>query len=90
MNCGETREYVFAFLDSELETPLSIDLQLHLDGCPDCAREAEIERAIHKRLDHMMDSAVPAFAGRLAGSITGWAWSKGRWFAGSLRGPLSG
>ncbi|MCH7993304.1 MAG: zf-HC2 domain-containing protein [Planctomycetes bacterium] len=69
MNCGETREYVFAFLDSELETPLSIDLQLHLDGCPDCAREAEIERAIHKRLDHMMDGAVPAFAGRLDGYV---------------------
>lgn len=65
MTCGEAREYMFAFLDSELETPLSIDLQLHLDGCPECAREAEIERAIHKRLDHMMDAPVPAFAGRL-------------------------
>ncbi|MCH9033663.1 MAG: zf-HC2 domain-containing protein [Planctomycetes bacterium] len=69
MNCGEAREYVFAFLDSELETPLSIDLQLHLDGCPDCAREAEIERAIHKRLDHVMDGAVPVFAGRLDGYV---------------------
>ncbi len=69
MNCGESREYMFAFLDSELETPLSIDLQLHLDGCPDCAREAEIERAVHKRLDHMMDAAVPAFAGRLDGQV---------------------
>ncbi len=69
MNCGEAREYMFAFLDSELETPLSIDLQLHLDGCPDCAREAEIERAVHKRLDHMMDAAVPAFAGRLDGYV---------------------
>ena len=69
MNCGEAREYLFAFLDSELETPLSIDLQLHLDGCPDCAREAEIERAIHKRLDHVMDDAAPAFKGRLDGHV---------------------
>ncbi len=69
MTCGEAREYMFAFLDSELETPLSIDLQLHLDGCPDCAREAEIERAIHKRLDHLMDAPVPAFTGRLGGYV---------------------
>jgi len=60
---------MFAFLDSELETPLSIDLQRHLDGCPDCAREAEIERAIHKRLDRAVDDAIPAFAGRLDGHV---------------------
>jgi anti-sigma factor RsiW len=50
MTCGETREYLFAFLDSELDAPLSIELQRHLDGCPNCAREAEIERTVRRQL----------------------------------------
>ncbi|MFQ5413006.1 MAG: zf-HC2 domain-containing protein [Phycisphaerae bacterium] len=50
MTCSEAREYLFAFLDSELEAPLSIELQLHLDGCEACAREAEIERTTRTRL----------------------------------------
>ena len=51
MNCSDVREYLFAFLDSELESPLSIELQRHLDRCPECAREAEIERAVGRILN---------------------------------------
>jgi len=50
MNCGELREYMFAFLDSELDAALSIEVQRHLEQCPECAREAEIERAIRWQL----------------------------------------
>lgn len=50
MNCGETREILFAFLDSELDAPLSIEVQRHLERCAACAREAEIERTIRKGL----------------------------------------
>ena len=50
MTCSESREYLIAFLDSELDAPLSIELQRHLEHCPDCAREAEIERAIRQQL----------------------------------------
>ncbi|MCH7870968.1 MAG: zf-HC2 domain-containing protein [Planctomycetes bacterium] len=50
MNCSEIRDYLFAFLDSELDAPLSIELQRHLDRCPECAREAEIERSVGRRL----------------------------------------
>ncbi len=66
MTCGDAREYLFSFLDSELDAPLSIELQRHLDGCPQCAREAEIERTIRKRLEHAMEAAaveIPALAG---------------------------
>ncbi len=65
MTCGEAREYLFAFLDSELDAPLSIELQRHLDGCPSCAPEAEIERMIRKRLAQRFadtGSAVPELA----------------------------
>ena len=50
MNCSETRDYLFAFLDNELDAPLSMELQRHLDRCPECAREAEIERSVGRRL----------------------------------------
>ena len=50
MNCGEAREYLIAFLDGELDASLSVEVQLHLDHCCDCAREAEIERTIRGRL----------------------------------------
>lgn len=58
MTCGETREYLFAFLDNELDAPLSIELQLHLDGCAVCAREAEIERAVCKRLAKSIEATI--------------------------------
>ena len=50
MNCRELREYLFAFLDSEVDSALSIDVQRHLEQCPECAREAEIERTIRRQL----------------------------------------
>lgn len=50
MNCGQAREYLIAFLDSELDAPLSIELQRHLDGCAQCARDAEIECTVRKQL----------------------------------------
>ncbi len=50
MNCAEVREYLFAFLDSELDASHSMELQRHLDRCPECAREAEIERTVRKQL----------------------------------------
>ncbi|MFQ5491976.1 MAG: anti-sigma factor family protein [Phycisphaerae bacterium] len=71
MTCRNAREYLFAFLDNELDAAMSIDLQRHLDGCPTCAREAEIERAVGKRLGHALEARpVPDFPRSLAG-LTG-------------------
>ncbi len=58
MTCGEAREYLFAFLDNELDASLSIGLQQHLDRCHDCAREAEVERAIRRQLGENLDGQV--------------------------------
>jgi len=65
MTCFEVREYLFAFLDGELDAPLSIELQRHLEHCPECAREAEIERSIRRQLGaalHPHDAAAPQVA----------------------------
>ncbi len=55
MTCGEVREILFAFLDNELDAALSIDVQRHMEHCPDCAREAETERTIQKRLSAIIE-----------------------------------
>jgi len=79
MNCGDVHVYLFAFLDNELESARSIELQQHLDRCATCAREAEIERTIQKRLHTRLVSntaRVPDLdasfaAGRLRASANG-------------------
>lgn len=50
MNCEKFRECLYAFLDDELESGVSMEVQAHLEHCPACAREAEIERAIRRGL----------------------------------------
>jgi anti-sigma factor RsiW len=50
MTCCDSREYLFAFLDDELDAPLSIELQRHLERCHDCARDVEIERVTRRHL----------------------------------------
>jgi len=56
MTCSEVREYLFAFLDNELDAALSMELQRHIDRCPECAREVEIERAVRKHLGAVMQN----------------------------------
>ena len=57
MRCGEVREYLFAYLDNELDVPLSIELQRHLEACHDCAREVEIEWAVKRQLGQVLTMA---------------------------------
>ncbi len=56
MMCSEIREYLYAFLDSELDAPLSIEVQRHIERCHDCAREAETERAIRQHLARAIEA----------------------------------
>ncbi len=57
MRCGEVHEYLFAYLDNELDVPLSIEFQRHLEQCHECAREVEIEWAIKRHLGHALETA---------------------------------
>jgi len=59
MICSEVREVLPAFLDNELDAALSIELQRHLERCPDCAREVEIERMIVRRLAGKLETQGP-------------------------------
>jgi len=59
MRCDEIREYMFAFLDNELDAPLSIEFQHHIDHCAVCAREVEIERVVRGRLAGALGARGP-------------------------------
>ncbi len=62
MICSETSEYLFAFLDNELDASLSMDFQHHIDHCAICACEIEIERVIREQLVCTLktqDSEIP-------------------------------
>jgi anti-sigma factor RsiW len=63
MTCGEARQYIFAFLDNELDSALSLEVQQHLEHCPLCARECEIENAVRRQLAAKLRQAdeVPEF-----------------------------
>lgn len=58
MTCGEVREILFAFLDNELDAALSIEVQRHMEHCPQCANEVETERTIQKRLEVVMEQGA--------------------------------
>jgi anti-sigma factor RsiW len=73
MNCDEAREFLFAFLDNELDAPLSIELQRHIERCCDCAREAETERAVRKQLVATLEDSATVGAldeGKLTRMLT--------------------
>jgi len=50
MNCEERRVLLHAFLDDELDPERSLDVQSHLDACPDCAREHAAHLALRSAL----------------------------------------
>lgn len=50
MNCQENRVLLHAFLDDELDPVRSLDVQSHLDECPDCARKHAAQRSLRSVL----------------------------------------
>jgi len=63
MTCSEARQYIFAFLDNELDSALSLEVQQHIEHCALCARECEIEKVVRRQLAAKLQLAevVPEF-----------------------------
>ncbi len=91
MNCGEARQYIFAFLDNELDSALSLEVQQHLEHCPLCARECEIENAIRRQLAAKLRQVdeVPGFEESALVEVlrTGASASSGFFTRGKIRLP---
>jgi anti-sigma factor RsiW len=58
MNCDDIRPLLEAHADGELDLVRQVELDAHLQACPDCARQA---RAIASRRNALRDS-LPRFA----------------------------
>jgi anti-sigma factor RsiW len=50
MNCAETKKYLDAFVDGELETGLTLGVESHLDGCATCAGHVGLKRRFKAEL----------------------------------------
>lgn len=63
MTCSEARQYIFAFLDNELDAALSLEVQQHIEHCALCARECEIENVVRRQLAAKLQQTdvVPEF-----------------------------
>jgi anti-sigma factor (TIGR02949 family) len=79
MTCEKALQHLIAFLDDELEPGLSIEIQSHLEHCPACAREAEIERLVRRALaERLQNGAFPALDEEAIGRLTGAGGARGR------------
>jgi anti-sigma factor RsiW len=50
MNCAETKKYLDAFVDGELEAGLILEVESHVDGCASCAALVGLKRRIKAEL----------------------------------------
>jgi anti-sigma factor (TIGR02949 family) len=50
VSCELTRRYVSGYLDGELDLVRTIEIEVHLKGCPDCAQELEGLKALRAAL----------------------------------------
>ena len=55
MDCNRIKEYIYPFLDGQLDTQTSELVKGHLSACPVCSLEVEQE----KKLDSLIRSSIP-------------------------------
>lgn len=54
MKCHEARSRVGPYLDSELDTEMSLKMEQHLESCPDCRRVFEAETHLESRIQNIL------------------------------------
>jgi hypothetical protein len=59
MKCAEVRKFVRLYLDSELDTKNSFEVEQHLESCPECAGLFEAEKKFDERLDRFLRWGTP-------------------------------
>jgi len=71
MNCNESRRFLEADADGELDLVRHVELEAHLRACPDCARTAGAIRARRAALREALPrfAAPPQLVGRIRASL---------------------
>src|SRR6266699_1986414 len=54
MKCAEVRKFVRLYLDSELDTEHSFEVERHLESCAECAGLFEAEKKFDERLGRFL------------------------------------
>ncbi|MCI0404529.1 MAG: anti-sigma factor [candidate division Zixibacteria bacterium] len=54
MDCLEARKRVQLYLDSELETEISFEIEKHLESCTECAAMFKAEQIFHRRASELL------------------------------------
>ena len=71
MSCKLTQSYVSGYLDGELDLVHKIEIDQHLESCPDCARELESLRSLRAALrgNQLAYAAPAALRGRIESAL---------------------
>ena len=72
MNCKDCADKLDRFVDRELNSTEVLELQLHLEGCPDCEEHYEFQAHLKRLVKHACDcdSAPVAFREKLRQILT--------------------
>jgi len=66
MNCPDCKEKLDRFVDRELNSTEVLEVQLHLEGCPDCMENYEFQTHLKRLIKHSCEcDAPPAFREKL-------------------------
>ncbi len=50
MTCDDSRSFLHAYLDGELDAPRSVEFERHLEGCPSCTRALEAQESLRSSI----------------------------------------
>jgi anti-sigma factor RsiW len=62
MKCAEVRKFVRLYLDSELDTKYSFEVEQHLESCAECAGLFEAEKKFDQRVGRFLRFSQPTRA----------------------------
>jgi mycothiol system anti-sigma-R factor len=67
MRCKDCAEKLDLFVDRELTSTEILEMQLHLESCPDCTDHYEFQANLKRLVKHSCecDAAPPAFREKL-------------------------
>ncbi|GAC1507988.1 MAG: hypothetical protein NVS1B3_08860 [Candidatus Dormibacteraceae bacterium] len=67
MKCKDCSEKLDRFVDRELSSTEILEMQVHLDACPDCTGHYEFQAHFKRLVKHSCecDAAPPAFREKL-------------------------
>jgi mycothiol system anti-sigma-R factor len=67
MKCKDCSEKLDRFVDRELNSTEILEMQLHLEACPDCTDNYEFQAHLKRLVKHSCecDTAPPAFREKL-------------------------